>query len=94
MNHSKTVAVAASRVVAVLAATGLLAPQVVSACATCYGNPESAMTQGMNQAILFLLGIVGLLYVGFLKVFWDIRKRSRLLQARRQQPLPLEGGER
>jgi hypothetical protein len=36
-----------------------LFPEVAYACATCFGNPNSAATQGMNKAILSMLGITG-----------------------------------
>ena len=39
--------------------TILLFPETVFACATCYGNPNAAATQGMNKAILAMLGITG-----------------------------------
>lgn len=54
-----------------------LLPRVAVACATCYGDPEAPMTQGLNAAILFLVGVIGLVQVGIVKVVWDIRKRSR-----------------
>lgn len=31
---------------------------VVQACATCFGRSDSALAQGMNMGILFLLGVV------------------------------------
>ena len=36
-----------------------LFPEVTYACATCFGNPNAAATQGMNKAILAMLGITG-----------------------------------
>lgn len=55
----------------------VLAPAVSEACATCFGDPESPMTKGMNNAILLLLGVVGLVQVGFVTLFWSIRKRNK-----------------
>ena len=63
---------------------GLALPRIAAACATCFGDPQAPATQGMNNAILFLLGVVGLVYVGIGKVFWEFRKRSKKLE--RQQP--------
>jgi len=69
----------------VLAGTAWLAlPGIAAACATCFGDPQAPVTQGMNNAILMLLGVVGLVYVGIGKLFWDFRKRSKKLQ--QQQP--------
>ena len=36
------------------------------ACATCFGRSDSAMAQGMNSGILFLLGVVGFVLAGLL----------------------------
>jgi hypothetical protein len=68
-----------------LAGTAWLAlPGIAAACATCFGDPQAPATQGTNNAILLLLGVVGLVYVGIGKMFWDFRKRSKKLQ--QQQP--------
>lgn len=74
----------------------LALPPAASACATCYGDPEAPMTQGMNNAILFLIGIVGLVYVGIGKVFLDFRRRSKKLseKATVRQRLRLIHGEK
>ncbi len=34
------------------------------ACATCFGRSDSALAEGMNMGILFLLGVVGLVLGG------------------------------
>ena len=74
----------------------LVLPPAASACATCYGDPEAPMTQGMNNAILFLIGIVGLVYVGIGKVFLDFRRRAKKLaeKATVRQRLRLIHGEK
>lgn len=71
----------------VLAACILLLPQIASACATCFGAADAPMTKGMNNAILMLVGVVGLVYVGIGKVALDFRRRSRRL-AEKERPLP------
>lgn len=64
-------------------AAWLALPGTAAACATCFGDPQAPMTQGMNNAILMLLGVVGLVYVGIGKLFWDFRKRSKKLEEQR-----------
>lgn len=64
-------------VMTALALAALFLPRIAWACATCYGDPEAPMTQGLNAAILFLVGVIGLVQVGIVKVVWDIRKRSK-----------------
>ncbi|HYN20411.1 MAG TPA: hypothetical protein VE078_05595 [Thermoanaerobaculia bacterium] len=56
-----------------------LAPQIASACSTCFGAADAPMTKGMNSAILLLMACVGVVYVGIGKVAWDFRKRSKRL---------------
>ena len=34
-------------------------PEFVLACATCFGDPNAAATQGMNKAIITMLGVTG-----------------------------------
>jgi uncharacterized membrane protein YphA (DoxX/SURF4 family) len=86
----------AARLVAILAAVWLALPQAAAACATCYGAPESPMTQGMNNAILTLIGVVGIVYVGIGRVILDFRRRARKLsqKATVRQRLRLIHGEK
>jgi uncharacterized membrane protein YphA (DoxX/SURF4 family) len=55
----------------------LALPQIALACATCFGAPDAPMTKGMNNAILMLMGVVGVVYVGIGKVALDFRRRSK-----------------
>lgn len=79
-----------------IAAAWLVLPASAAACATCYGAADAPMTQGMNNAILFLIGIVGLVYVGIGRVILDFRRRSRKLseKATVRQRLRLIHGEK
>jgi len=74
-----------SGVSATVAAVWLGLPAVAAACATCFGDPQAPATKGLNNAILMLLGVVGLVYVGIGKLFWEFRKRSKKLEE--QQPV-------
>lgn len=75
------------RAILLMAVLGLALPQVASACATCFGAADAPMTKGMNNAILLLLAVVGVVYVGIGKVALDFRKRSRRL-AEKERPKP------
>ena len=57
----------------------LLTAQPVLACSVCYGDPNSAMTQGTQAGVLVLLGVVGVVLTGFgsLLLFW-IRRAAQL----------------
>jgi heme/copper-type cytochrome/quinol oxidase subunit 2 len=59
----------------------LFVPHSVSACPSCYGASDAPMTQGMNMAILSLLGVTGGVLVAFVSFFVYLRKRARALMA-------------
>ncbi len=71
---------------ALLAALAL--SQSATACAVCYGAEDSAMTAGMNNAILLLLGVVALVQGSFAALFLSFRQRARRVrnQAKGQRP--------
>ena len=54
-----------------------LLPEVGYACATCFGNPNAAATQGMNNAIIAMLGITGGVLGGFGSSIFVLRHRAR-----------------
>ena len=68
----------------------LIAP-AMSACPVCFGAP-GPQTDGLNNAIIFLLGIVALVQIGFVALFWSFRRRAKALQRRREQFHVIEGG--
>lgn len=65
-------------------------PALAAACPVCWGGGDSQALLGMNRAILFLLGCVGLVFLGFGKVMWDIHRRIR----RRERLRLVDGGAR
>jgi len=78
---------AALTVVALTLGLDLILPQIASGCATCFGAADAPMTKGMNNAILMLMAVVGVVYVGIGKVALDFRKRSkRLAEKERSKP--------
>ncbi len=52
-------------------------PEMAAACATCFGDPNSPMTRGMNLAILTLLGITGFVLSGFAALIVALVRRAR-----------------
>jgi hypothetical protein len=65
----------AALVAAVAAVAVACLPEAARACATCYGAADAPMTEGMNNAILFLLGCVGVVFAGVVSFIWDIHRR-------------------
>jgi heme/copper-type cytochrome/quinol oxidase subunit 2 len=70
----------------------LLAPAILSACPVCYGAPNSPMTKSSNNAIIFMLGIIGFVQVGFVAMFWSFWRRAKELRRRRESFRLLDGG--
>ncbi len=70
----------ASMSLAILVCLGvLLSAQPALACSVCYGDPNSAMSQGARAGVLVLLGVVGTVLTGLasLLVFW-MRRAAQL----------------
>lgn len=71
--------------------TALLA-SVAGACPVCYGSAAGPMADGVNNAVIFLLAVVGLVQVGFIALFWSFWRRAKMLRRRREQFHVLQGG--
>jgi len=76
----------------VIAICLLLVPSILSACPVCYGAPNSPMTKSSNNAIMFLLGVVGFVQIGFIALFWSFWRRAKELRRRRDSFAVLNGG--
>jgi hypothetical protein len=72
----------------------LLPVEPALACTVCFGDPNSAETRGLRGAILFLLVLVGVVQIGFLKLFWTFRRRARSIDERKKRFQILRGGVR
>ena len=56
----------------------LMMPDIVLACGSCYGAADSSATNGMNFAILSMLGITGSVLAGMASFFLFLRKRAKV----------------
>ena len=63
----------------------------MSACPVCFGAPGPQM-DGLNNAIIFLLVIVGFVQFGFVALFWSFWRRAKALKRHREQFRIVEGG--
>ena len=52
-------------------------PTPASACAVCFGDPESQIAKGASWSVIALLGIVMIVLTGFAAFFVFIAKRAR-----------------
>ncbi|MEK6372895.1 MAG: hypothetical protein AABO58_09375 [Acidobacteriota bacterium] len=82
----------AKPLLALLLLLAFLAAPTASACPVCYGNPDSLMTKGSDNAMLFMLGIVGFVQLGFVGLFFTFWRRSRALRRRRESFRVIDGG--
>lgn len=89
MTRARSILIAAAAWALVLAPA---AP--IQACTVCFGDPNSAETKGLRGAIIFLLLLVGLVQVGFIRLFWSIRQRARLHDERKKRFSIVRGGVR
>ena len=64
------------------------------ACTVCFGDPNSSETKGLRTAILFLLALVALVQVGFVKLFFTIRRRTKAIDERKKRFQIVRGGVR
>ncbi len=60
----------------------LMYAQPVRACATCFGAQDSPQTQGMNMAILTLLGVTYTLFGAMLTTAFVLWRRNRSVPER------------
>ena len=65
----------------------LVLPEAAMACPSCsFGaTTDSPMAKGMNNAILFLLGVIAFVQVAFVALFISFWRRARHIRKRREQ---------
>lgn len=51
------------------------AVSIASACPVCIGNPDDPMTKGVSAGILFMLGILVIVFGGFAGFVFVVAKR-------------------
>jgi type IV secretory pathway VirB2 component (pilin) len=62
------------------------------ACAVCWGAPDDPMVKSVNKGIYVLLGIVGVVQIGFAALFYSFWKRAREQKRFRESLHVIEGG--
>ena len=63
----------------------LFVPETAEACATCFGDPSAPASQGMNWAILTLLGVTGCVLGGVIGTIISIGKKTKKFQQLNKQ---------
>ena len=87
--HSKNAFYAAMRLCGY--ATLLFAAPAAFACPVCFGA-AGPQQDGVNNAIFFMLAIVGVVQLGFAALFWTFWKRGRALRKHREEFRLIKGG--
>ena len=63
----------------------LFVPETADACSTCFGDPSAPASQGMNWAIITLLGVTGGVLGGVISTIISIGKKDRNFQKLNKQ---------
>jgi len=63
----------------------LFVPETADACATCFGDPSAPASQGMNWAIITLLGVTGGVLGGVISTIISIGKKDKNFQQLNKQ---------
>jgi uncharacterized BrkB/YihY/UPF0761 family membrane protein len=59
-----------------LGLNAILAPEVLHACATCFGKSDAPLAHGMNMGIMTLLAVVFFMWVAFTAFFVFLARRA------------------
>jgi len=78
----------------VLCAAALTLARPAIACPVCFGATDSPMAEGMNNGIFFLLGVIGMVQIGFVALFVSFRRRGKEMQQRKDSFEVINGGVR
>ena len=52
---------------------------IILPCAVCYGATDDPMASGMNNAVLFLLGVISFILLSIIGSIFHFYKRSKTL---------------
>ena len=81
-----------TRAVLIAAVILIVFATAAAACPVCYGTQQTPLTKSAGNGVLFLLGIVGSVQIGFVALFVSFWKRTKALQQKREQFQIIEGG--
>ena len=70
---------------ALIVVVAILAPVAANACPVCFGDPNSPMSKGTSNGVMFLLGIVGFVQLGFVALFFSFWRRAKALKKFKEQ---------
>ena len=65
------------RIITFILVVAIIQPEVLKACATCFGDPDALATKGMNKAIAAMLGVTGGVLGGCGSLIFVLRQRAK-----------------
>ena len=78
----------------VVLTTLFLAPASALACPVCYGQIEGPAADGVNNGVMTMLAVVGMVQIGLVAMFVGMWRRNRRLQEGEEIPKVSNGGVR
>lgn len=75
-------------------ACAVLVPSVAEACPVCFGDIGGPAARGLNNGILAMLAVVGVVQIGFVMMFVGMWRRSKNLRQRKESFKLIDGGAR
>ena len=57
----------------------ILSPRAYS-CAVCFGQVDTPMTRALNWGIIFMLGVLLVVFSGVFAFIWQMNEKSRQIQ--------------
>ena len=52
---------------------------IILPCAVCYGATDDPMAEGMNNAVLFLLGVISFILLSIIGSIFHLYRKSKIL---------------
>lgn len=75
-------------------AAAVALPGVAEACPVCFGEASGPMAEGVNNGVLFMLGVVVAVQFGFAALFVGIWRRSKRHREHKESFEIIDGGMR
>lgn len=80
--------------IALLVSVAVLVPSSAEACPVCYGDIDGPVARGVNNGILTMLAVVGVVQVGFVTMFVGMWRRGNRLRQHKESFKLIDGGAR
>jgi len=69
------------KIAVLTAAVSMIDSNVLWACSVCFGDPNDLAARGLNNAVLFMIGMVGCVLAAIAGIGWSWSRRAKKLAA-------------